>query len=198
MFTPVVSCTNTQRKAQNTVLLRSQMPATPEPSPSRPISLLYKQRSREPPTQLVTEDITPLEEHLDALRRAPPGMLQGMLCLLSRLLLWLYVLPTLHSPSVANGEQYLKNGAGKGVGLSVTTGSQDGTSVSGGMSSGIASAGSGTASGAAEAASGTATPSASATNSSKNAGSSLQPLDGRPFVISFIVVGFSLVGGLLL
>jgi len=83
---------------------------------------------------------------------------------------------------------YMKNGAGKGVGLSVTTGSQDGTTVSGGMSSGTATAGSGTVSSS----------SSTTSASKKNAGASLQPVDVRPMVIGFIVVAFSCVGGMLL
>lgn len=84
----------------------------------------------------------------------------------------------------------MKNGAGKGVGLSVTTGSQDGTRVQGGMSSGTATAGSGTASG-------TTSTSASATGK-KSAGSSLQPMDKTPMVIGFLVVSLSMVGATLL
>lgn len=84
----------------------------------------------------------------------------------------------------------MKNGAGKGVGLSVTTGSQDGTTVSGGMSSGTATAGSGTVSGTGS--------SSSTSTGKKNAGSSLQPMDKSPLIVGFVVVVFSCIGTMLL
>jgi hypothetical protein len=84
----------------------------------------------------------------------------------------------------------MKSGAGKGVGLSVTTGSQDGTTVSGGMSSGTATAGSGTVSGTAS--------SSSTSTSKKNAGTTLQPMDKSPLIVGFVVVAFSCLGATLL
>lgn len=86
--------------------------------------------------------------------------------------------------------KYMTSGAGAGVGLSVTTGSQDGAgeNVVGGQSSGTATAGSGAA---------TVTASASST-SKKNSGSALQPFDKTPVVIGMIVTSFTLFGAILL
>jgi len=82
----------------------------------------------------------------------------------------------------------MKNGAGTGVGLSGTTGSQDGAgeSVAGGQSSGTATAGSGTVS------------ATSSSTSKKNAGTTLQPFDKSPLIVGMIVISFSLFGAVLL
>jgi hypothetical protein len=82
---------------------------------------------------------------------------------------------------------YLQNGAGAGVGLK-GKGSQDGTDVQGGQSSGTATAGSGTP---------TNTGSSSATGK-KNAGSTLQPFDRAPLVVGFVVVVGTFLGAAIL
>jgi len=83
---------------------------------------------------------------------------------------------------------YLQNGAGPGVGLK-GTGSQDGTTVSGGQSSGTATAGSGTV---------TNTGAGASSTGKKNAGSSLQPVDMRPLTVGLVVVVATLFGATLL
>jgi len=91
-------------------------------------------------------------------------------------------LPAIPSAALA----YMKSGAGKGVGISVTTGSQDGAGedVVGGQSSGTATAGSGAAS--------------STSTSKKNAGTQMQPFDKTPLIVGMIVCSFTLFGAVLL
>jgi len=89
-------------------------------------------------------------------------------------------------------QAYMKNGAGKGVGLAVKTGSQDGTRVQGGMSSGIANSGSGTAGSPSTGGS----PSASSSKSAAHL--SMQPFDKSPMILGMVLGFFTLLGAALL
>jgi len=86
---------------------------------------------------------------------------------------------------------YMKSGPGTGRGLSVKQddGSQAGTKVQGGQSSGTATAGSGTV---------TNSGSASTATGKKNAGSSLQPMDKSPIILGFAIVALTFLGTTLL
>jgi hypothetical protein len=94
-------------------------------------------------------------------------------------------------------QQYMKNGAGKGIGLAVKSSSQEGTMVQGGMSSGIAQSGSGSAGSAGSDTAGSAA-SGKPTSTKNAAPHSLQPLDKTPMILGMLLVSFGFVGAALL